>query len=292
MPTFHDPLADAAEASEALRGLAHASRVFDNPADTYPVFGELVSGVRSLRQVLDQFATTHLAHRDRAFDDNGDHVAGAQDASAAADELHQAGTLLDQAYDRLDAAFSHSGRIAWYPGPTLSESIENQRATVESVSRRWISVVFLQGDEADEVLERIDRDGPDAGIEHLTGFDHGAETTDAALENGYVYDEPPTGALDRVVTEGDYTLTYNPAMGHVSLLRAHTVPPDPTLDDADVMPVREAITDIGALDPSAPATPAPATPARSRRASAVPESDWFAGPARSTTTPAGRGLSL
>lgn len=54
MPTYHDPLQDAAEASEALRGLAHASRVFDNPADTYGVLGDLLSRVRSLRQVLDQ----------------------------------------------------------------------------------------------------------------------------------------------------------------------------------------------------------------------------------------------
>lgn len=288
MPTFHDPLADAAEASEALRGLAHASRVFDNPADTYTVFGDMVAGMRSLRQVLDQLANTHLTHRDRAHDDKGDHTAGAQDASAAADELHQAGTLLDQAYDRLDAAFSHSGRIAWHPEPTLADPIEHQQATEEPVSRRWISVVFLQGDEADDVLELIDRDGPDAGIEHLTGFDDGDETTDAALENGYVYDEPPTGALDRVVTEGDYTLTYNPAMGHVSLLRAHTVPPDPALDDTDVVPAREAIAGNGALGPNAPAT----APARSQPTSAVPESDWFAGPARSTTTPAGRELSL
>ncbi|GAA1491023.1 hypothetical protein [Brachybacterium sacelli] len=289
MPTFHDPLSDAAEASEALRGLAHASRVFDSPADTYTVFGELASGVRSLRQVLDQLATTHLAHQDRAFDDNGNHAAGAADALSAADELHQAGNLLDQAYDRLDAAFSHSGRIAWHPEPTLSESLEHQGATEKPVSRRWISVVFLQGHEADDVLDLIDRDGPDAAIEHLEAFDYGDETTDAALENGYVYDEPPTDALDRVVTEGDYTLTYNPAMGHVSLLRSHTVSPDPALDDADVMPAREAIAGIGALDPSARATTAGTAPAR--RTSAVAEKDWFAGPARSTTS-AGRGLSL
>ena len=56
MPTFNSPTADAAEASEALRGLAHASRVLENPADTYPVLGDLLAGVRSLRQVLDQLA--------------------------------------------------------------------------------------------------------------------------------------------------------------------------------------------------------------------------------------------
>lgn len=285
MPTFHDPLTDAAEASEALRGLAHASRVFDNPADTYTVFGDLVAGVRSLRQVLDQLATTHLTHRDRAHDDDGDHLAGAQSALAAADELHQAGTLLDQVHDRLDATLSHSGRIAWHPEPAIS-----REAPGETVARRWVSVVFLQGGEADEVLDLIDRDGTDAAVEHLKNFDYGDETTDAALENGYVYDEPSTGTSDRVVTDDGYTLTYNPAMGHVSLLRQHTVAPDAALDDTETVTAREAITGIGPLDLAAPAAPI-TIPERSRRTPPVAEEDWFAGPARSSGS-AGRGLSL
>ena len=41
MPTFFDSTADAAEASEALRGLAHASRGFDQPAEMYGVIGDL-----------------------------------------------------------------------------------------------------------------------------------------------------------------------------------------------------------------------------------------------------------
>ena len=45
MPTFQNPTADAAEASEALRGLAHATRVFEDPADTYAVLGDLLAGV-------------------------------------------------------------------------------------------------------------------------------------------------------------------------------------------------------------------------------------------------------
>ena len=56
MPTFFDSTADAAEASEALRGLAHASRSFDQPAEMYGVIGDLFSGMRSLRQALDQIA--------------------------------------------------------------------------------------------------------------------------------------------------------------------------------------------------------------------------------------------
>lgn len=115
MPTFNDPRTDAAEAALALRGLAHASRAFDDPADTYAVLGGLLAGVRSLGQVLDQLATVHISHRARAHDDDGNRLAGAHATLTAADELHQAATLCGQVESRLDRALQHSGRIAWHP---------------------------------------------------------------------------------------------------------------------------------------------------------------------------------
>lgn len=411
MPTFHDPLADAAEASEALRGLAHASRVFDDPVDTYRVFGDLVSGVRSLRQVLDQLASTHLNLRDRAFDDNADHVAGAASALAAADELHQAGTLLDQAYDHLNAAYSHSGRIAWYPAPVVDRDAARERlaarldgdpATVTvqagtltlavwpdapvgvhqryayritdtttgqtvggrdlftgagtpvepdrairdlatflsaagearqyaldhpgstpereglfparvaeaaransdaladlaehgparpgegAVSQRWISVVFLQGEEADAVLNVIDRDGTDAAIEHLARWDYGQETTDAALENGYVYDtEPPASGTDRTVTAAGYAVTYNHALGHVGLYRQLDTPPDPALLDDPIAPASIRTPP----SPRAQQAPPMHEGREGRRAALGADRDWYAGPAN-TPTGSPRGLSL
>ena len=404
MPTFHDPLADAAEASEAMRGLAHASRVFDDPADTYTVFGDLTATMRSLRQVLDQLAATHHAHRDRAHHDDGDRLAGNRSALAAADELHQAGTLLDQAHDHLNTAFSHSGRIAWHPEPaqtgldhdgpvpttvtagtlrltvwpdtpvgehqryayritdtTTGQEVEGRdlftgagqpvdadrairdlatflsaageacqyaldhpdstpehaglfpgwvaeaaRTNVDALTeltkpaepapaneaskpgRRWISVVFLQGEEADQVLDLIARDGTAAGIEHLKGWDYGEETTQAALENGYVYDEVPTRALDRVVTgEDGYTLTYNPFAGHVSLLREHHAPPADALNEDALVPAREAVAGIGA-----PASePAPKHQAASERSRRAPDPSWFEHPGVATVKQS-RGLSL
>lgn len=288
MPTYHDPLKDAAEASEALRGLAHASRVFDNPADTYSVLGDLLSGVRSLRQVLDQLGSAHLVHRGRAHDDDGDHAIGAAEALAAADDLHHAGTLLDGVEERVNAAMTHSGRVAWHPP---AQELDREAVSTKA-PRRWISVVFLQGSETDEVLDLIDRDGADAAIEHLRNWDYGEEITDAALENGYVYDEPPTGQLDRVITDGDYTLTYNPFMGHVNLLRAHPAAmSDPGLDETDVVPAREAISGVGPLDVSTPRSSATPASARAQHGSAVVDRDWFAGSARSSGS-AGRGLSL
>jgi hypothetical protein len=127
MPTFDDPRADAAETQAALRGLAHATRAFSDPADTYQVIGDLLAGVRSLRQVLDQLASAHIAYRARAHDDNGNQLAGANSALAAADELHQAATLLDTVDWRLDAASQHSGRIAWHPAAARRDAAAMDR---------------------------------------------------------------------------------------------------------------------------------------------------------------------
>ena len=91
---------------------------------------------------------------------------------------------------------------------------------------RWISVVFLQGDDADEVLGMLDRTGVAATIEYLQQWDYGDETTDAALTNGYVYDGIPAGSTDRTIEDdgSPYALTYSVPFGYVSLLRRHPAP--------------------------------------------------------------------
>lgn len=87
--------------------------------------------------------------------------------------------------------------------------------------QRWMSVVFLQGEEADIVLDMIDKSGPDAALHHLSQWDYGDETRDAALVNGYVYDEIPQSPTDRSVRDDTArdALTYNRRFGYVSLLR-------------------------------------------------------------------------
>lgn len=259
MPTFQNPVTDAAEASEALRGLAHATRVFEDPADTYAVLGDLLAGVRSLRQVLDQLATVHVSNQVRAYDDDGNQGVGASHALAAAADLRQAAALLDGVHDQVDASMGVSGRIAWRPAPSTP-----------APPAWWVGIVFLQGQDADEVLAIIDRDGTDAAIEHLAGFDTGEETTQAALVNGYVYDEPPTGPLDRVIEQGGYVLTYNHDHGHVSLLRTH-----PGARDLDTPPGKART----------------AAPSRARRTVPSVEEDdnWFA-PSQASSPSRGRAL--
>ncbi|WP_345063659.1 hypothetical protein [Leifsonia kafniensis] len=113
MPTFHDPVADGDEAREAMRALAHATRAFEDPTQTYDVIGNLIAAVRSLRQVLEQVAATHLDHRDRALTGAGDSVAGAADAQRAANALQDSAWHLGFVEINLDAASQHSGRIVW-----------------------------------------------------------------------------------------------------------------------------------------------------------------------------------
>ncbi|MCB8045315.1 hypothetical protein JM654_17645 [Microbacterium oxydans] len=47
MPTFNDPTADAEEARQALRGLAHATIRIDDPDKLYGIVGELLGAARA-----------------------------------------------------------------------------------------------------------------------------------------------------------------------------------------------------------------------------------------------------
>lgn len=266
MPTFSDSSADAAEAAEALRGLAHATRHLDNPADTYSVVGQLMAGVRSLRQSLDQLATVHASHQGRVTDDARDHQAGSAAALAAADELHQAATFLDQAEDHLSAAHAHSGRIVW---PTPPGTVE-----------RWVGVTFLQGEDADKVLDIIDEHGTDAAIDHLSGYDYGAETTQAAFANGDVHDTPPEYPLDRHAESGDYVLRYNHIAGTIALYRQHLIPAADALPDEPPQPAAAATRTGQATRDTVPP-----------RRSAERDASWFTRPTTGAASGV-RGLSL
>lgn len=263
MPTFTNPAADAGEAYEALRGLAHASRTFEDPSETYAVIGDLLSGVRALRQVLDQLATVHLNHQHQVTDESREYGGGSVEAVAAADELHQAGTLIDQAHDRLNAAMTHSGRIVWNPQDRLVE--------------RWVSIVFLHGEEAHKVLDLIDAKGAEAGIEHLSQWDYGDETTDAAMEGGDVHDSAPVYTGDRQAETGDYAMTYNPQAGHVALYRRHLIPAEDALDPSDQAHV--------------PARRSALASETTARRGAVREGGWFEHPGVASVKQS-RGLSL
>lgn len=214
MPTFEDPAADAARTSDTLRALARTTRSVENPAELHNVLGDALDSVRSLRQVLDQVARAYETHRARAGDNNVDITAGARFVFTASSELYDAAQLLNGVKAGLNIASHASRQITWQPA--------------EASTPRYISVVFLQGEDADRALQMMDELGHIDAIDHLSGWDYGDETTQAALSNGYVYDAPPVAQLDHVVSSGEYTLIANPTYRYVSLLRTYHPAPDPT----------------------------------------------------------------
>ena len=211
MPTFNDPTADAEEARQALRGLAHATIRIDDPDRLYGIVGELLGSARSFEQSLIQMAGASLTYQGRAAHDDGDRNLGAADAWAAADALRQAAQHASALESSLDQASGHLGRIAW-----------------QRPQRQWVTVVFLQGDEAEQVLDLVDRGDLDDALSQLRGYDYGDETTNAALANGHVYDEPPTDLNSQRVDDDDYALIYSLALGHAGLYRAYIPPADAT----------------------------------------------------------------
>lgn len=209
MPTFHDPAADAREAAEALRGLTHATITIDDPRAMYEVIGNLLAGTRYLAQVTDQLAQNQHRSAARATTDHGDPLAARTLISDTIDALRTASARMDQAKVSLDQASWKAGPIAWKP---------------DDPQHRWVSIVFLQGEEADPVMEIIDRQGTDAAIAYLASWDYGEETVRNAMENGYVYDDAPQSAADRLATSGDYALTYSPDLNYVGLSRRIDAP--------------------------------------------------------------------
>lgn len=324
MPTFNDPHADAQEASQALRGLAHATRSFEDPGETYTTIGELLSGVRSLRQVADQLSEAHLRHRALAHDDEGNHLNGAHAALAAADELHQAGTLLNEVQARLDAASQHSGRIAWHPHAEHNPATHEAGRTAEP---RWIEVGVVDGEVAEDYAVMIDALGPETAISHLAiAIDEGDNTVEAAMENGYVYDTLPGADSQRMFTVEEYAISYNESRTEVALYRAIPAPEDPL--PAEPVPARNDLshTSVGdrglpsadgllatgaatgcssAAGVAAGASYAGRAGARqgisqdatgrlagaTKQQGAEAHRDWFAAPPRSTGNSTGRGLS-
>ncbi|MCI1787668.1 MAG: hypothetical protein LKI58_06330 [Actinomyces sp.] len=262
MPTYNDPIADAAEASEALRGLAHAGGVFARPADMYRVLGDLSASLRHLHQIVEQVAANHETRVPFAFDDAGIHETGVRYALDVAEQLHRAARLLDQSYDRLADGFSAAGRIAWHHEPAPDTDV--------ALDRQWVTVVFLQGEEADEALDIIQTQGVDAAVEHLACWDYGAETDSVAITNGDIRDAISAGVLDKTAESGPYTLSYNPFMGHVALHR------HPATDAAE-----EAAT-------SPEPQPEPKPPSGRRRTRAITPYE----PTRRSASDTPRGLGL
>jgi hypothetical protein len=70
-------------------------------------------------------------------------------------------------------------------------------------------IVFLQGEEADEPLAILDRDGEEAALDYLAQWDYG--------DAGEEFDEPASGTSDYVFESDHYRLSWNVRLGYIGL---------------------------------------------------------------------------
>ena len=113
MPTFTDPAADAAEAQQALRGLAHATRSIADPRQIYAVLGSLSAATTSLEQSLHQLAAFHDGPGRKQAWVTSDYRAGRDASLRVSWELHRAGEILGQVAAALDDAHEVEAAIAY-----------------------------------------------------------------------------------------------------------------------------------------------------------------------------------
>jgi len=113
MPTFNDPVADADELREAVRGLAHATRSIDDPTSIYPVLGSISSALASLSQSLHQVGEFHDGRAGSQAWINGDPHAGRAASYKESWELHRAAEMIHQVVECVDRAHEIEATIAY-----------------------------------------------------------------------------------------------------------------------------------------------------------------------------------
>lgn len=125
MPTFHDPVADAEEAYEALRALAHQTTVMEDPRQIYQLLGSLSAAVAALGQTLHQIARTHDVPDDDRL--HGRSQVGVRHEVSW--ELHRAGEIMSHVAGCIDRAHEAEGQIIYKPSIPAVPSLPTEVAS-------------------------------------------------------------------------------------------------------------------------------------------------------------------
>ena len=74
------------------------------------------------------------------------------------------------------------------------------------------NIVFLQGDDAGEILDILDVFGESSAMEHLQQYDYGESQIESR-------DDFPWGSRDMIYREGNYVMSYNIGLGYIGLIK-------------------------------------------------------------------------
>lgn len=128
MPTFYDPVADAEEAYEALRALAHQTKTIDEPGQIYRMLGNLSAATCALGQTLHQLAAFHDTRGVARPVVDGNTRDGRGAGHEVSWELHRAGEIMTHVADCIDRAHEAEGTIAYLRPPAPSDSPNRRRS--------------------------------------------------------------------------------------------------------------------------------------------------------------------
>lgn len=80
-------------------------------------------------------------------------------------------------------------------------------------SKEYADIVFLQGHEAEEVMDILNQQGAEAAMNHLKQWDNGEY---------HNVTENPFGTQDKLYREGDYVMGYNTGIPYIGLSKLMT----------------------------------------------------------------------
>jgi hypothetical protein len=75
---------------------------------------------------------------------------------------------------------------------------------------KYKEVVFLQGEEATEVLEILEEEGENAAFQHLLQWDYG--------ESSITEGDFPFGSTDKLFYKAHFIMCYNNKVGYIGLI--------------------------------------------------------------------------
>lgn len=121
MPIFEDAVDDAAEAQQAIRGLAQATQSMSDPGQGYAVMGSLTWGLASLEFVLAQLARFYETTASGQAEVHGDHDAGHAAAHRVAEHLRASSDQVARAVESVTRAHNAEPEIAYAP-PSIARA--------------------------------------------------------------------------------------------------------------------------------------------------------------------------
>lgn len=114
-----------------------------------------------------------------------------------------------------ELGFTQDGNPMGFDGGDSEDDIKkfDQEHGNEPESKEYADIVFMQGHEAEEVMDILNQQGQEAAMNHLKQWDNGEY---------HNVTENPFGSQDKLYRQGDYVMGYNTGIPYIGLSKLMT----------------------------------------------------------------------